>query len=149
MGTHAEAATVLAARSRLGEERPEVSQRWLQPLALTCLPDRGSLVLMGEQDEGEDFPSEVIEQAWSRARGDLESDLFAYCECMRVTCAVHGPKVPCGTMLLKDARGARKGLGPWEAHHTHGKGQGGKGVLSNCEILCWPCHKETLAGPAT
>jgi 5-methylcytosine-specific restriction endonuclease McrA len=34
----------------------------------------------------------------------------------------------------------REGRGAWEAHHVNANGED---ILSNCEILCWDCHKNT------
>ena len=47
----------------------------------------------------------------------------------------------CGEMLVWDNRG-RVGTGCWEAHHIDGDSNNDS--LTNCKILCWPCHEETL-----
>jgi hypothetical protein len=75
------------------------------------------------------FPTSVVEAAWARAKGK--------CECTRTT---HNHSVPHGKQLVWDNRG-REGRGAWEAHH---KIRGGPDTLSNCQILCWGCHKQTL-----
>jgi hypothetical protein len=76
------------------------------------------------------FSDDVVEQAWGRAGGK--------CECTRTT---HGHWGRCNTPLLWAARG-REGWGAWEAHHIDGNPN--NDFLTNCEILCWPCHKKTL-----
>lgn len=73
------------------------------------------------------FPQSVIDAAWKRSGG--------YCECERKT---HDK--PCGKRLAYKNRG-REGQGKWEGHH---KWAGGPDTLSNCEILCWDCHKATF-----
>jgi len=47
----------------------------------------------------------------------------------------------CNKELLWENRGREAGRGAWEAHHR--RSEGGDS-LSNCEILCWVCHKATL-----
>jgi len=34
-------------------------------------------------------------------------------------------------------------LGNWHAHHKHAVAAGGPDTLSNCQILCIPCHENT------
>lgn len=75
------------------------------------------------------FPQSVVEEAWKRAGGR--------CECRRVT---HGHAIPHRKRLSWGNRG-RVGWGKWEPHH---KWAGGPDSLSNCEILCWDCHRQTL-----
>lgn len=75
------------------------------------------------------FSDEVVEQAWQRSGGK--------CECTRVT---HGHQGKCNKTLIKSNRG-REGIGAWEAHHISVVGGD---TLSNCQILCWDCHKQTL-----
>lgn len=75
------------------------------------------------------FPDSVVQQAWQRAGGR--------CECTRIT---HGHGARCNKQLVWANRG-REGRGAWEAHHRR---KGGPDTLSNCEILCWDCHKRTL-----
>ena len=74
------------------------------------------------------FPESVVEAAWKRANGK--------CECRRST---HGHSIPHSKQLVKENRG-RDGRGAWETHHKSGDSD----TLSNCEILCWDCHKQTL-----
>lgn len=75
------------------------------------------------------FPQSVVDAAWARSGG--------YCECTRVS---HGHGKKCGKQLVLGNRG-REGRGKWEAHH---RTAGGPDTLSNCEILCWDCHKATF-----
>ncbi len=75
------------------------------------------------------FSNDVVEQAWKRCGGS--------CECRR---AAHDHLyIRCNKQLVWDNRG-REGRGAWEAHH---KNANGGDSLSNCEILCWDCHKGT------
>lgn len=75
------------------------------------------------------FSSDVINQAWQRSGGK--------CECRRTS---HGHSyVRCNKELVFDNRG-REGRGAWEAHHVNSNGSA---TLSNCEIICWDCHKKT------
>jgi len=46
----------------------------------------------------------------------------------------------CNARLVWGARGQEKYLASWEAHHVTA---GGPDVVSNCEILCIPCHVKT------
>ena len=75
------------------------------------------------------FPEGEVSKAWQNAGGR--------CECERTTHANHRGK--CGKPLVWANRG-REGVGAWEAHH---RTAGGLDVASNCEILCWDCHKQT------
>ncbi len=75
------------------------------------------------------FPQSVIDAAWKRSGGR--------CECGR---ASHGHGKTCGKQLVYGNRG-REGRGKWEGHH---KWADGPDTLSNCEILCWDCHKATF-----
>jgi hypothetical protein len=75
------------------------------------------------------FSLTVVIQAWNNAKGN--------CECRRLT---HGHDyVRCNKQLVLENRG-REGRGAWEAHHINSNGGD---TLSNCEILCWECHKAT------
>lgn len=47
----------------------------------------------------------------------------------------------CRKSLVWGNRG-RVGTGCWEAHHIDGNPN--HDTVSNCEILCWPCHEKTL-----
>lgn len=78
------------------------------------------------------FSNTVVYEAWNRARGR--------CECRRKS---HNHAVPCGKQLSFGNRG-REGPGKWEAHHRVSVAVGGSDALSNCEILCWDCHRATL-----
>jgi hypothetical protein len=75
------------------------------------------------------FPDSVVAEAWKRSGG--------CCECSRWN-HLHGG--PCNVRLIREARGNDKVLGGWEAHHVTA---GGPDTLSNCEILCIPCHVKT------
>jgi len=79
------------------------------------------------------FSSSVIAAAWQRAGGR--------CECCRSTCS-HG-FYRCNKALNWYARGNDYDPGGWEAHHKAAVASGGSDALSNCEILCIPCHKNT------
>lgn len=76
------------------------------------------------------FSEEVVKKAWSRAKG--------CCECRRKT--HEHSYIRCNKNLVCGNNG-REGRGAWEAHHIT---SGGPDSLSNCEILCWECHKKTL-----
>jgi len=69
------------------------------------------------------FSDYVVYQAWMRAGGK--------CECRRLAHAhLYGS---CNKELVWENR---------EAHHVNSNGDD---TLSNCEILCWDCHKKTLS----
>jgi hypothetical protein len=76
------------------------------------------------------FSDSVVSQAWNRAGG--------HCECRRQT--HKHPFTRCNKQLVFANRG-REGYGAWEAHHVNSNGGD---TLSNCEILCWDCHKRTF-----
>ena len=76
------------------------------------------------------FSNSVVRDAWKRAGGR--------CECTRVSHSHTDGR--CNKLLSWDNRG-RDGWGKWEAHH---RWVGGPDTLSNCEILCWDCHKATF-----
>jgi len=76
------------------------------------------------------FSDDTVKKAWQQANGK--------CECRRTT-HMHG-NVLCNKELVWENRG-REGRGAWEAHHISSDGGDN---LSNCEILCWECHKGTL-----
>lgn len=88
------------------------------------------------------FPVRVVKHAWVRAAGGVVSK-WAACECMRVT-HDHG-RARCGKRLAWKNRGRYTGPGAWEANHRHREASGGPGTLSNCEILCWGCHRATFS----
>ena len=75
------------------------------------------------------FLDSVIDQAWARSGGR--------CECTRTG---HGHAERCDQELLKERRGAEPSYW-WEAHK---KVAGGDDTLSNCEILCHNCSRQTL-----
>jgi len=77
------------------------------------------------------FSEEVVRQAWQRAGGK--------CECPRSTCRHSGR---CGKQLIWSERG-KETAGGWEAYHRVSIDKGGSDALSNCEILCQVCHKNT------
>jgi len=74
------------------------------------------------------FSDDVVRQAWTRANGR--------CECERRVCSHSGR---CSRPLVWEQRGKDTSNG-WEAHHIVANGPD---TLSNCEILCQPCHKNT------
>ena len=69
------------------------------------------------------FPEYVIDWAWKRSGG--------MCECARISCGHTGR---CAKYLT---------TGNWNAHHKTAVASGGDDTLSNCEILCIPCHHNT------
>ena len=75
------------------------------------------------------FSDETIKLAWARSEGR--------CECRRNS---HDHSVyRCPRKLIWTNRD-REDEGAWEAHHvsvTSGDN------YSNCELLCWPCHRKT------
>jgi len=78
------------------------------------------------------FSIDTIKRAWLRAGGR--------CECKRVTC---GHSSRCNKQLVWNNRGNDYARGGWEAHHRTAVSSGGDDSLSNCEILCTECHKNT------
>lgn len=76
------------------------------------------------------FPNDVVEAAWKRSGG--------YCECTRTTHDHNARR--CSKPLVKQNRGPETN-GAWEAHHINANGPA---VLSNCQIMCWKCHKLTF-----
>ena len=79
------------------------------------------------------FSDTTVLAAWQRAGGR--------CECGRSNCG-HGLS-RCGKVLNWYARGNDYAYGGWEAHHIVPVYRGGSDTLSNCQILCIPCHKNT------
>lgn len=75
------------------------------------------------------FSEKTVSDAWERAKG--------YCECKRER-HDHDYK-RCNKQLVWANRG-RADRGAWEAHHIVADGPD---IPSNCEILCWECHKNT------
>lgn len=78
------------------------------------------------------FSQQTIEQAWRRAGGR--------CECERRT---HAHAGRCSAPLVWTNRG-RSGAGACEAKHSVRLESGGSDALSNCEIMCWSCHRQTF-----
>jgi len=77
------------------------------------------------------FSEDVAIQAWRKAGGK--------CECTR---SLHNhPYGRCNKDLALENRGRETGRGCWEAHHRNSNGGD---TVSNCEILCWDCHKMTF-----
>ena len=88
--------------------------------------------LLKEAADG--FPEDVVEQAFDRAK--------AVCECNREACG-HEAAGHCTQALKYEDRttdGDKKA--GWQAHHKVAR-NGTNDVLSNCEILCVPCHYNT------
>ena len=75
------------------------------------------------------FSEVTINDAWERSGGK--------CECVRSTCTHIGR---CNKELHFESRGSESQFG-WEAHHVTADGPDS---LSNCEILCQDCHKNTI-----
>ena len=69
------------------------------------------------------FSTEIIEKAWNRANGRCER---------------------CGKQLVRENHNEGE-RGAWEAHHKTAQSSGGSDSLSNCEILCLECHKNTYS----
>ena len=82
------------------------------------------------------FSDLTVRQAWMRSGGR--------CECQRST---HGHNYTgrCPQRLLWTERGNDHSLYGWEAHHKTAASVGGSDGLSNCEILCIECHKNTAS----
>lgn len=78
------------------------------------------------------FPNSVVEAAWKRSEGR--------CECVRKSC---GHSRRCSRLLKKDQRGNDNSMYGWEAHHITAQAKDGEDTLSNCQILCIECHKNT------
>ncbi len=74
------------------------------------------------------FPDSVIQQAQARSGGR--------CECKRTA---HGHYGRCNNWLCAGSRGWET-IDGWKAHHISA---GGLDTLSNCEILCEECQKQT------
>jgi len=79
------------------------------------------------------FSDDTVRLRWKRAGGK--------CECQRSTHR-HGER--CNNTLIWANRGRVSVPGTWEAHHRVSFENGGSDSLSNCEILCWDCHRKTL-----
>jgi hypothetical protein len=75
------------------------------------------------------FLDSIVKRAWQRAGGR--------CECRRTT---HDHYGRCGKALVWVNRD-REGRGKWEAHSVSGLH---RGSASDCQILCWGCHRSTF-----
>ena len=53
------------------------------------------------------------------------------------------PKDPYEATTEQLIEADRAKLQEWEAHHITAEGVGGPSTLSNCQILCIPCHTLT------
>ena len=81
------------------------------------------------------FSETTVRQAWARSGGR--------CECQRKSCGHGTYSGRCSQLLLWDMRGNDYSSYGWEAHHKTAVSEGGGDYLSNCEILCMECHKNT------
>ena len=79
------------------------------------------------------FSDTTISQAWIRAGGK--------CECTRSS---HNHFFGRHGITLNWQNRGRNGVDAWEANHINRVESGGSDGLSNCEILCWDCHKMTF-----
>lgn len=75
------------------------------------------------------FSQLVVNTAWKMSAGT--------CQC-RKDLHEHA-NGRCGKQLVFENRG-REGRGAWEAHHII---TAAGDILSNCDILCWECHRDT------
>ncbi len=81
------------------------------------------------------FNEKVVEEAFKKSGGR--------CQCRRKECDVkHRGQCPKKDLKWGD-RGTSDNPNAWQAHHRHAEGKGGADTVSNCEILCVPCHKST------
>lgn len=79
------------------------------------------------------FSLDIVKQAFIRSQGK--------CECIRT---LHRHLFGrCSNPVVWLNRG-RFGNGAWEANHKNRVESEGHDGLSNCEILCWPCHRATF-----
>jgi hypothetical protein len=79
------------------------------------------------------FTDDVVRVAWCRAG--------AMCECGRAACTTHWRRHM--KVLAWNMRGRDVERG-WEAHARTAAAGGSGNTPSNCEILCFDCHKKTL-----
>lgn len=77
------------------------------------------------------FSEETVKQAFQGAGGR--------CECKRTVCGHTGR---CAKTFTFSQRAPSDQSG-WQANHVTSVAAGGSDGLSNCEILCVPCHKKT------
>ena len=80
------------------------------------------------------FSERVITDAWFRAEGT--------CQC-RDDLHGHSEELVCGQVLVHSQR-KRESSTAWEAHHIIAEEDGGPDTLENCEIRCWPCHRDSF-----
>ena len=79
------------------------------------------------------FTNLDVQQAFIRSGG--------ICECIKQT---HNHITGrCSNQVIWLNRG-RYRAGAWEANHKNRVESGGHSGISNLEILCWPCHRETF-----
>jgi len=81
-----------------------------------------------------DFPVDVVRQAFEAAGGQ--------CECRRKTCTVKH-KGRCPEHFDWDERDTADNPKAWQGHHWRAQSTGGTDKVTNCEILCVPCHIST------
>jgi hypothetical protein len=79
------------------------------------------------------FQQDVIDAAWKKAGGK--------CGCQRTSHYYHRDGI-CGQVLVLESKSISSGRGAWEAHYRDSNHE--NGAASNCEILCWDCHKQTI-----
>ena len=59
------------------------------------------------------------------------------CECRNAKCTTHNAR--CTKSLQWGNRGRTQDS--WEADHIIPSSEGGDNSVTNCQILCWPCHE--------
>jgi len=87
---------------------------------------------LGKGNKQMAFSNKTVAEAFQRAGGK--------CECRRSAC---GHYIRCNKTIVWNQRGNDNAAGGWEAHHKVAVAAGGTDSLSNCEILCIKCHKNT------
>ena len=75
------------------------------------------------------FREDIVERAWRRSGGN--------CECTQTS---HGHGGSCDKPLKKESRGNGSDPSGWETRSVSGQY---RNLASDCEILCWGCHKLT------
>jgi hypothetical protein len=97
-------------------------------------PQASACEIHSHREKEMPFSDETVQKAWCDAKGK--------CECRRSS---HDhPFAGCNRELVWENRGRDIERGAWEAHHMTRVMDGREDELSNCEILCWECHKKTL-----
>ena len=76
------------------------------------------------------FSEKTVHMAWEDAAGR--------CECTKFTHTHNYNR--CNADIVWENR-SREGRGCWEAYSIHNNGPD---ILSNCEIICWECHRLNL-----